>query len=68
MMTGTPQDRAIRATWSSNSVPDIASFVSCGLGVNAPTAVANRKRGTAAISNGVMAPIATVQSRLAPDR
>ena len=52
MITGTPQPRAIRATWSSNSMPVIAdsAAASRGPGVNAPLTVASRNRGVAASS------------------
>lgn len=70
MITGTPQDRAIRAMWSSNSIPDIADVAdaSRGLGVNAPLTVASRKRGAAARRIGATDPMARLHGTLAPNR
>jgi len=51
-------------------VPDIAKDAgdSLGLAVNAPTAVAQRKRGAAASRTGATTPIATLHGTLAPSR
>lgn len=57
MITGNPQVRATRATWSSNSSPDISTAASSrALGVLAPRNAPARKRGVAANTKGNRTP------------
>src|SRR4051812_44726154 len=67
MMTGAPLDRAIRATWSSNSVPDIAAVTSSwGCAVRTPRIAPRTKWGAAAKIIGATAATTRLHSGVAP--
>ena len=69
MITGNPQFRATRATWSSNSSP-VISVAGCSraLGVLAPRTAPSRNRGVAAKTSGTATPIARLHAVSTPAR